>query len=91
MAVVHTENVERMASIFLTTAIHKASHTGKFDYGRNFYAKDADELNIMLPTIGNAPDYKQMALITSAIQKQVIRDVIAFADKRIDATKQIIK
>ena len=44
IAVVHTENVPMKASIFLTSAIHKAAHTGKFDYGHNFYAKDADAL-----------------------------------------------
>lgn len=40
IAVVHTENLPKYASIFVTTAIHKSSHNGQFDYGHNFYAKD---------------------------------------------------
>lgn len=38
IAVVHTENLPKYASIFVTTAIHKSSHNGQFDYGHNFYA-----------------------------------------------------
>lgn len=51
VAVVHTENWHPQAVMFLTAAIHKSSHAGQFDYSRNFYATDADELNIQLPTI----------------------------------------
>jgi hypothetical protein len=51
VAVVHTENWHPQAVMFLTTTIHKSSHAGQFDYSRNFYATDADELNIQLPTI----------------------------------------
>lgn len=58
VAVVHTEKIPYKAAIFTTSAIHKASHTGKFDYGHNFYAKDADALDIMLPERDGVPDYK---------------------------------
>lgn len=49
IAVVHTENIDKYAAIFISTAIHKSSHNGQFSYDKNFYAKDADCLNIMLP------------------------------------------
>lgn len=48
IAVVHTEKLPKFATIFITSAIHKSSYTGEFHYGRNFYAKNADELNISL-------------------------------------------
>lgn len=83
VAVVHTESVPMKASIFLTSAIHKAAHTGKFDYSHNFYAKDADALDIMLPTKDGKPDYDAMATLISAVQKLVIQDVVIYADKRI--------
>lgn len=51
VAVVHTEQLQRRESQFIATAIHKVSYSGKFSYSRNFYAKDADELNISLPTL----------------------------------------
>ena len=90
IAVVHTEKINKYAAIFVTTAIHKSSYTGKFSYSRNFYAKDADELNIYLPTTNNIPDYPMMEILISAVQKLVIKDVVEYADRKIEATKQII-
>lgn len=91
IAVVHTEALPKFASIFVTTAIHKTSHNGQFDYGRNFYAKDADEINIQLPSKNNQPDYATMEILISAIQKLVIKDVVLYADKKIAATKKAVE
>ncbi len=91
VAIVHTENLKRLASIFVTAAIHKSSYTGKFSYSNNFYAKDADELNISLPTINNQPNYALMETFINAIQKLVIKDVVNYADRKIEATKTVIK
>ena len=90
VAIVHTENVPKYAAIFITSAIHKASHCGKFDYSKNFYAKDADELYISLPSVNGDIDYKTMEIISSAIHKLVIKDVVLYADKKIEATKTIV-
>lgn len=92
VAVVHTEAVPMKAAIFVTSACHKAAHTGKFDYGHNFYAKDADALYISLPVneAGN-PDYGKMAIIISAIHKLVIKDVVAYSNRKIKATKAAVK
>ena len=91
VAVVHTEAVPMKAAIFVTSACHKAAHTGKFDYGHNFYAKDADALYISLPVneAGN-PDYGKMAIIISAIHKLVIKDVVSFTNRKIAGTKEVI-
>lgn len=90
IAVVHTEKLPKCASIFVTSAIHKSSHNGQFDYGKNFYAKDADALSIMLPEKNGEPDYENMKLIISAIHKLVIKDVVSYADKKLSATKDVI-
>lgn len=89
VAIVHTENVPMKAAIFVTSACHKAAHTGKFDYGHNFYAKDADALDIMLPSKDGKPDYQAMELLISAIQKLVIKEVVRYADRKIAGTKQV--
>jgi hypothetical protein len=82
VAVVHTENLPKFAAIFVTTAIHKSSYNGQFHYGRNFYAKDADELNISLPVKDQQPYYGMMETLISAIQKLVIKEVVLFADRK---------
>jgi len=83
IAVVHTENLLECAAIFVTSVIHKSSYTGKFNYGRNFYAKDADELNIKLPTKNNQPDYDTMETLISAVKKQVIKDVVLYVENKL--------
>ena len=89
IAVVHTEKLPKYAAIFVTTAIHKSSHNGQFDYGHNFYAKDADALSVSLPvTNGQTPDYEKMAVIISAIHKLVIHDVVAYSAEKLVATKR---
>lgn len=90
VAVVHTEKLPKFASIFTTTAIHKSAHSGKFSYSRNFYAKDADELDILLPVVNGVPNYSGMALLISAIQKLVIKEVVIYSNKKIKATKEIV-
>ena len=89
-AVVHTEKLSKYTAIFTTAAINKSSHTGKFNYGHNFYAKDANELFILLPAKENEPDYEFMETLISAIQKLVIKDVVLYADSKINATKTIV-
>lgn len=79
VAIIHTEDLPMNAAIFVTSAIHKSSHNGQFDYGRNFYAKDADELYISLPTKDGKPDFDVMATTISAIRKIVIKDVVLYA------------
>ena len=90
IAVVHTQRLQEDAAIFVTSAIHKSSHNGQFDYGKNFYAKDADELHILLPTNGVVPDYSKMATIISAVKKLVIKDVAEYANKKIRVAQQVI-
>lgn len=49
VAIVRTDNLPESAVLFITSAIHKSANAGQFDYSRNFYASDADELTIQLP------------------------------------------
>lgn len=82
VAIVHTEKLPMKAAIFVTAAIHKSSHNGQFDYGRNFYAKDADNLDIVLPVKNGQPDYGKMETIISAIHKLVMEEAALYADKK---------
>ena len=91
IAVVHTDKLPKFASIFVTTSIHKSSYNGQFNYGRNFYAKDADILNISLPVNQHEPDYAAMETIVSAIHKLVVKDVVLYADEKMVTMKSVVK
>lgn len=82
IAVVHTDKLPKYASVFVTSAIHKSSYNGQFNYGRNFYAKDADALDISLPVKDNKPDYETMEIVISAIHKLVIKDVVLYIERK---------
>jgi len=79
VAVVNTETLSKFAAIFVAAAIHKAAHAGQFDYSRNFYASDADVLDILLPiNYDGTPNYDYMTLVISAIHKVVIKKVVDY-------------
>ena len=80
IAVVHTQKLPKFASIFITSAIHKKSYTGEFHYGRNFYAKDADELNISLPIKNNQMDVEFMESFISQIEEERIAKLEAYLE-----------
>lgn len=79
IAVVHTEKLDKYSAVFVTTSIHKASHNGQYNYGKNFYPKDADILNIKLPMKNGKPDYDIMTLIISALHKKVVKGLVEYA------------
>ncbi|MEZ8042571.1 restriction endonuclease subunit S [Vibrio sp. 10N.247.310.56] len=90
VAVIHSDSFPELVVLFATTAIHKSSHAGQFDYSRNFYASDADELLIQLPTINSdklAMDF--MSLYISIVKKLVIKDVVLFSDREIELTDSL--
>lgn len=91
VAVVHTEHLSKHSAMFITSALNKSSHTGQFDYSRNFYAKDADKLTISLPTKNGIPDYEFMELYIKAIQKLVVKNVVDWKDKIIDTMKNVVR
>jgi hypothetical protein len=82
IAVVHTDALPKYASVFVSSAIHKSSYNGQFNYGRNFYAKDADSLDISLPVKDGKPDYETMETVISAIHKLVIKDVVLYVERK---------
>jgi len=78
VAVVHTENLPKPVAIFITSAIHKKSYTGEFHYGRNFYAKDADTLNISLPTNNGKIDFEFMESFIAEMEAERIAELEAY-------------
>jgi hypothetical protein len=90
IAVVQTQNLPKHAVCFIASAIHKVANSGDYHYGRNFYAKDAAPLVISLLSSLGLPDYARMETLVSAIQKLVIKDVVLYADREIETTKQVI-
>lgn len=78
IAVVHTEKLPKPVAVFITSAIHKKSYTGEFHYGRNFYAKDADSLNISLPIKNGEIDFEFMESFIAELEAERIAELEAY-------------
>ena len=75
--------------LYMATCIKKGlGH--KYSWGNSISNKKIQTDTIMLPVHDKHVDYLYMETLISAIQKLVIRDVVIFADRRIEATKQVI-
>lgn len=76
--------------LFLTSAMEK-SLRGKFSYGKKLRSSQSLNFKMQLPIKNGEPDIETMNILISAIQKLVIKDVVLYADKKINATQTIIK
>ena len=76
------------AMLFLTAAMQKAVE-GKFSYGKKLRSSQSLNIKMSLPSENGKPDYAYMQTLISAVQKQVIKDVVHYADEKIAATKTV--
>lgn len=72
--------------LFFTTAIGK-SLLGKFSYGKKLRSSQSFNFKIQLPTCDGEIDFEFMKRYISAVQKLVIKGVVQYADKKIEATR----
>ena len=62
-----------------------------FSWGSSsFSVKIIENQQIAVPTQNKKPDYKTMETFISAIQKLVIKDVVLYANEKINTTKKVI-
>lgn len=63
----------------------------KFSWGSSSYSIDIiSNQTIVLPVLNDKPDMKYIEIITKAIAKLAIKDVVQYTDKRIEATKTVV-
>lgn len=72
--------------LFLTTAVAKSLY-GKFDFGNKLRSSQSLDFVMQLPSNNEQPDFTLMNTLISAIQKLVIKDVVLYANREIEATK----
>lgn len=75
--------------LFFTTAMSRAL-VGKYSFGKKLRSSQSLKEQMFLLEHQGSPDYGRMETFISAIQKLVIKDVVIYADREIEATKQVI-
>ena len=78
------------AMLYLTTAMEKTL-LGKYSYGKKLRSSQSFNFKVQLPTKDGKIDFEFMELLISAVQKLVIKDVVLYADEKIQSTKKIVK
>ena len=79
-------NYSRKEMLFMSTSMEK-SLLGQFDFGKKLRSSQSLNFKMKLPTKDKQPDYKLMETLISAIQKQVIKDVVLYTDKKLNIAK----
>ncbi|WP_454998907.1 restriction endonuclease subunit S [Capnocytophaga gingivalis] len=86
-------NTERKLSremmLFLTKTSEKALQ-GKFSYGKKLRSSQSLNFRMKLPTKNGTPDYDFMNTYIKAIHKVVIKEVVLYAEKKIQATQEVV-
>lgn len=80
------EKYSKEMMLFFTTSMEKSIFE-KFSFGNKLRSSQSLNFKMRLPTQNQEPDYKLMETFISAIQKLVIKDVVLYTDRKIEATK----
>lgn len=75
--------------LFFAASVGK-SLVGKYSYGHKLRSSQSLGFKMLLPVHDGSPDYAAMQDLISAVQKLVIKDVVAYADRKIAATKAVV-
>lgn len=80
----------RTCMLFFAAAMGRTLR-GKYSYGKKLRSSQSIHFKMQLPTKDGKPDYDAMAALISAVQKLVIKDVVLYADRKIEKTKDVTK
>lgn len=83
-------NYTKEEMLFFAASMGKALF-GKFSYGKKLRSSQSYNLKMFVIEKDGKPDYYAIKTLISAIQKLVIKDVVLYADSKIEATKNIVK
>lgn len=75
--------------LFFAASMEK-SISGKFSFGKKLRSSQSLYFKMKLPSINQQPNYAIMETFITAIQKLIIKDVVLYADKKLDVTKSIV-
>ncbi len=83
------KNITKLNHLFMVSCIYK-SLSSKYSWGNSISNKKIQTDFVIFPITNNIPDYPMMETLISAVQKLVIKDVVEYADRKIEATREII-
>lgn len=89
-SVLQNKNMTHKSALYFMGAIKKVIKE-RFDYNSKATKVGLKNTIIELPVYDKVVDYKFMEDFITVVQKLVIKEVVLWADKRIEATRQVIE
>ena len=84
------ESFNKLNAQFFITAMGKAFSS--FSWGSSSFSVEIiKNQNISLPSTQDIPLYAYMEVFIRAVQKLVIKDVVQYADRKLEATRAVVK
>ncbi len=83
------EEFNKLIASFIITSSRIAT-LKQYDYGNKFNRDAMNKTKINLPSQTDKPNYELIETFITAIQKLVIKEVVLYADRKIEATKSVI-
>jgi hypothetical protein len=83
------EHKDKFAQLFLATCINKSSQH-KYSWGDSVSSTKIIKDKVSLPSQNKKENFKIMETYISAVHKLVIKDVVLYADKKIETTKSLV-
>ena len=80
---------QKFELFFVISSFRKAILELNYDYGTKFNRDKIRITKIQLPATNQKIDYDLMGSFISAIQKLIIKDLVLYANKKIDSTKSV--
>ncbi|HFU4109451.1 TPA: restriction endonuclease subunit S [Streptococcus suis] len=81
--------LDRFTGQYIITAMRKSFST--FSWGSSSFNEHVlKSVEVSLPTQNNQPDYTFMSDFIKVIEKLVIKDLVEWTDKKIQATKEVV-
>ncbi|WP_236847908.1 MULTISPECIES: restriction endonuclease subunit S [Campylobacter] len=84
------KDYSKLVMLFFTTSMAKSVY-GKFDFGKKLRSSQSLDFTMKLPiTASGEIDFDFMENFIKAIQKLIIKDLVIWSQKKIEATKQVV-
>ena len=88
-SVLQSEKLNRLSQMSIIACINKVIKR-KYSYNQKATKIELKNTVINLPSQNHQPDYAIMEIFISGIQKLVIKEVVLYADRKIEATQKVI-
>ena len=89
-SVLQSKKLNKLNALYFMSSIKKVI-LSKYSYNAKATKIELKNTLISLPSVQGKPLYDYMEVFIRAVQKLVIKDVVQYADRKIEATRKVVK